>query len=272
MPYEPERSRSVAPGVHPLMTSSPSFITSLFCTLVVAAACSSDDSTDTPDAVEPTTLSIAELRPSGGDAWRAGDPEPIAIGCDRLLGVSLELTNWTLRPRGACGSLGQCGYVHATLTTPGGAAVTIDTALASFVFELSAVELSPDEAATIRVELRDGDGEPFEQPEGEVLFTELDVALDGAVDAGCEPGSGGAGGQSGSAGAGGGSEGGAAGASPGGAANEGGSAGVPSAGAGAGGDSTASGGSGGEAGAVTAASGAGGDVASSGAAGEAGGA
>jgi hypothetical protein len=259
------------------MTSSPSFISSLICTLVAVAACGSDDSADTPDVVEPTTLAIAELRPSGGDAWRAGDPEPVALGCDRLLGVALELTNWTLRPRGACGSLDQCGYVHAELTTPNGVAVSIDTALASFVFDLGGVELSSDEAATIRVQLHDGDGAPFEQPAGEVLTDELDVALDGSVDPGCESGSAGAGGQSGAAGTGGSggdaTEGGAAGA-----ANEAGSGGVPGAGGdatspggGAGGDSASSGGVGGEAGSAATDGGAGGDSAASGAAGEAGG-
>jgi hypothetical protein len=254
------------------MTSSPSFISSLICTLVVVVACGSDDGTDTPDVVEPTTLSIAELRPSGGDAWRAGDPEPVALGCDRLLGVALELTNWTLRPRGACGSLDQCGYVHAELTTPSGAAVSIDTALASFVFDLGGVELSSDEAATIRVELRDGDGEPFEQPADEVLSDALEVALDGSVDAGCESGSAGAGGQSGATGTGGGdaTAGGAAGASAG-AANEAGSGGVPGAGGGSGGDAASAGGVGGEAGSAATDGGAAGDFAASGAAGEAGG-
>jgi hypothetical protein len=232
--------------------------------------------------VEPTTLAITELRPSGGEAWRAGDPEPVVIGCDRLLGVALALENWTLRPRGACGSLSQCGYVHAQLTTPGGAAVTLDTALATFVFDVGDVELSPDDAATIRIELRNGDGEPFEQPEGEVLFTELDVALDGTSDPGCESGSGGAGGQggasgqSGSAGAGGSgvaAEGGAAGAQEaaagaGGAGADAGAGGVPGAGGSAG--ESAAGGTGGDAGAGTAEGGAAGDGASSGAAGQAG--
>lgn len=251
------------------MKSPSSFVSSLICVLVSVAACSSDDDPETPQEVEPTTIAIAELRPNGADAWHPGDPEPIALGCDRLLGVSLELDNWTLRPRGACGSVAQCGYVHASLTSANGS-VSVEPALAAFVFDLSELELVPEEPATLRVELRTGEGEAFEQPAGEVLVTTLDVALQSPIT--CDPGSAGAGGQGGAAGAAGAAgsgtpEAGAAGHAGAGASNEAGAGGAAAGAGGAAGASSAAAGAGGEAGAPIGSGGAGGESATAGAAG-----
>lgn len=181
------------------MTSTHSLTASLVSALIALAACGSDDTPTETVETEPPTIAISELRPRGAEVWRSGDPEPLVVGCDLRLGVSVELTNFILRPRNACGGVSDCGYLHATLTSAE-ASLTVESALDSFVFDFTSFGAFPADAVTIRVALHSDSGTPIVIPEGDEIATELDVLLAGDS---CEGGMGGAGGDAGSAGMGG---------------------------------------------------------------------
>jgi len=90
----------------------------LACALL--AACGSD-STATTAPPAKVSLRIKSLIPVGEAAWHAppagedvGYPS-VAIGCDRTLGVELELENFSLRAPNACGGAVQCGYDQVSL-------------------------------------------------------------------------------------------------------------------------------------------------------------
>ncbi len=96
------------------MISKHSLTVSIASALIALGACGSDDTPTQTAEPEPPVIGIVELRPRGADVWRVGDPEPQLLGCDLRLGVSVELTNFILRPRNACGGVSECGYLHAT--------------------------------------------------------------------------------------------------------------------------------------------------------------
>jgi hypothetical protein len=249
VPYDPERLARAYRSLEAAMTSKHSLTVSLASALIALAACGSDDTPTQTVETEPPTIAITELRPRGADVWRSGDAE--------RLGVSVELTNFILRPRGACGGVSECGYLHATLTGPDGATLTVETAIDSFVFDFAGFEALPVDAVAIRVALHSDSGMPILTPEGDEIATELDVLL--AADD-CELGAAGAGGEAGNGAAGASGVSGASGA-------EGGAGGASGGTPGLGGEGGASGGDAGHAGDDTA--GAGG-VASEGASGSGG--
>jgi hypothetical protein len=93
----------------------------LACALL--SACGGDDSTTTAPPPK-VSLRISALIPVGEAAWYAppaGEEllEPVvAIGCDRTLGVALEIENFSLRAPNACGGAVQCGYDQVSLLSP----------------------------------------------------------------------------------------------------------------------------------------------------------
>jgi len=93
----------------------------LSCALL--AACGSDETTVTAPPPK-VSLRVSALIPVGEAAWHAPPPgedvpEPvIAIGCDRTLGVELEVENFSLRAPDACGGAVQCGYDQVSLLAP----------------------------------------------------------------------------------------------------------------------------------------------------------
>lgn len=92
---------------------------------LLVGACESDTS-NTPVSPGKVSLRIAALWPRGGEPWWPpvvadddsafpGDPEPVLVGCDRRLGVSVALDNFELRVPDACGTLPQCGFLSLEL-------------------------------------------------------------------------------------------------------------------------------------------------------------
>jgi hypothetical protein len=88
-------------------------------------ACESD-TTSTPVSPGEVTLRISALWPRAGEVWwprydadddsaYPGDPEPVLVGCDRRLGVSVALDNFSLRVPDACGTSPQCGFLSIEL-------------------------------------------------------------------------------------------------------------------------------------------------------------
>jgi hypothetical protein len=137
------------------------------CSLV---ACKKSETTTTTGA-GPVVLEIATLYPKDNVQWLAprdpdpdkkdadgnnvgdmgypGDPLPIVIGCDRRLGVDVEIENFTLRAPDACSDNPQCGALVIEIDPPAdeataapdaaaeGAAVSGHASAPSLVLDLS---------------------------------------------------------------------------------------------------------------------------------------
>jgi len=90
----------------------------LSCALL--SACGGDETTATAPPAK-VSLRVSALFPVGEAAWQAppaGEEvtEPvIAIGCDRTLGVELEIENFSMRAPDACAGAVQCGYNQVSL-------------------------------------------------------------------------------------------------------------------------------------------------------------
>jgi hypothetical protein len=232
--------------------------------LCLPLACGADDETAPPRPPGPIAVAIDELRPRGGDYWRPGDPEPVVVGCDRRLGVTVVFydpevydpdrppgaggdtgfgdPDWLLRPPDACSGRKQCGTIAVSVEPlAGGTRVTGAAALQTVLVDLAPLGAALDGRVRIRAELLD-DGETPATKDGLPLADELEVELRSEeCPTGGEAGAGGApsgtGGTSGTSGTG--NAGGLGGApATGGAA---GSAGTAGAGAGSGGTAGAGG-------------------------------
>ncbi len=195
------------------------------CSLV---ACKKSESTTTTGA-GPVVLEIATLYPRDNVAWLAprapdpdktdadgtnvgdmgypGDPLPIVIGCDRKLGVAVEIENFTLRAPDACSDNPQCGALVIEIDPPadeptadsdGGvqsAAVSGHASAPSLVLDLSmpdVEDLPPnwfEGDHVIRPGLQLPNGKPFTHP---YAFAPADIPVTFVSDT-C-PGAGGAGG------------------------------------------------------------------------------
>lgn len=100
----------------------------LSCALL--SACGGDETTVTAPPPK-VSLRVSALIPVGEAAWYAPAPgeevtEPvIAIGCDRTLGVELEVENFSLRAPNACGGAVQCGYDQVSLLAPEDEAILV---------------------------------------------------------------------------------------------------------------------------------------------------
>jgi hypothetical protein len=211
-------------------------------------ACGSDTTTP-PASPGDVTLAITQLLPQDSQIWcsesapesescTARQPEPVVIGCDRELGVTVDVQNFSLRVPDACGSSPQCGFLSVTLD-PDTAPITVTGAAKTLLFDLKAVEKSlkeRDESLTLdgdhvlRPALLLASGRPFTHP-----FTadplDVPVTFQTVPDADCVDPTGGTGGAAGSAGKGG--TGGSSGSNSGGSAGNalGGAAGEASGGA-----------------------------------------
>jgi hypothetical protein len=82
--------------------------------LFVLCACSGNDSSTTAPPPK-VTLAITSLLPQNDAVWYPGDTAPAVLGCDRRLGVTLEVENFNLRAPSACGGAVQCGYAEVSL-------------------------------------------------------------------------------------------------------------------------------------------------------------
>jgi hypothetical protein len=227
----------------------------------VPLACGADDETAPPRPPGPIAVAIDELRPRGLDRWRPGDPEPVVVGCDRQLGVTVVFydpavydpdrpsgvggetgfgdPDWLLRPPHACSGRKQCGTVAVSVEPLiGGGVVTGAAALRTVLVDLAPLGAALDGRVRIRAELLD-DGETPAMKGDLLLVDELEVELrseecptGGEAGAGGAPsgtgggsgtsGSGNAGGQGGAPATGGAGAMGGAGAGSGGAGGEGG--------------------------------------------------
>jgi hypothetical protein len=228
-------------------------------------SCDDDEQAPPPEPPGPVAMMLGELRPRGSEVWHRDDPEPVVIGCDRQLGVTLYVYNdfvdengrlipdggrfqpsaasdwkftrgdYLLRPPGSC-TRAQCGIAKVTVESEtSGAVVTAHAAVETVVVDLTSLgEL--DGTLTIRAELLEH-GRMLAMKNGQPLADELELSVssedcgpDGEAGAGGAPsGTGGSGNQAGEGGAGtGGSAGSSAGMGgvPGGGSGEGGGGGV----------------------------------------------
>jgi hypothetical protein len=188
-------------------------------------ACGADDDTIPPTPPGPIAVAIDELRPRGDDHWRPGDPEPVVVGCDRRLGVTVLFydpalydpdapgdagvgePDWLLRPPHACNGRKQCGTVAVSVEPlAGGRVATGEAALRTVLVDLTPLGAALDGRVRIRAELKD-DGETPAAKGDQPLVDELEVELRAEeCPTGGEAGAGGApsgtGGTSGSSGSG----------------------------------------------------------------------
>jgi hypothetical protein len=165
--------------------------------LCVPLACSGDDETAPPRPPGPIALAIDELRPRGIDSWRPGDPEPVVVGCDRRLGVTVLFydpalydpdapdagdagvgtPDWLLRPPHACSGRKQCGTVAVSVEPlAGGPAATGEGALRTVLVDLAPLGAALDGRVRIRAELKE-DGETPATKGDQPLVDELEVEL-----------------------------------------------------------------------------------------------
>jgi hypothetical protein len=159
--------------------------------LFVLCACSSNDSSTTAPPPK-VTLSIAALLPRNDDVWYPGDTTPAVVGCDRRLGVTLEVENFYLRAPAACGGAVQCGYVEVSLLHAADASLAagpIAGAGTGLVLDLSALE-PVDGDYLVHPELRTTAGTLYER---NYLEPPVDVSVTLASDA-CDSADGDAGG------------------------------------------------------------------------------
>ena len=98
--------------------------------LALALSCGSSDEDEPPPPPGPVAMQIGKLLPRGSEIWRPGDAEPVVIGCDHHLGVTVfvykPLTSpdpsadghvdgdWLFRAPGTCGRE-QCGTLAVTV-------------------------------------------------------------------------------------------------------------------------------------------------------------
>jgi hypothetical protein len=127
----------------------------------------------------------------------------VVIGCDRELGVTVDVQNFSLRVPDACGSSLQCGFLSLTLD-PDAAPITVTGAAKTLLFDLKDLHTQGklDGEHVLRPALFLTSDHPFTHP-----FTadpvDLPVTFQAVPDADCAAASGGTGGKPGSAGTGG---------------------------------------------------------------------
>jgi hypothetical protein len=230
--------------------------------LVFSVSCDDDEQAPPPEPPRPVGMMIGELRPRGSEVWQRDDAEPVVIGCDRRLGVTLYIYenllsppsaestpawsftrgDYLLRPPGTC-TRTQCGTAKVTVESlANGAVVTAQASVETVVVDLVSLG-DTDGTLRIRAELLEN-GRTLAMRNGQPLADELELSVssedcepDGGAGAGGEAGAGGSpsGGSAGGGGSGnqaggatGGTAGSAAGAggAPGGAPGEAGGGGV----------------------------------------------
>jgi hypothetical protein len=185
------------------------------------------------------TLAISKLLPRDSQIWcpegapdtevcDARSPEPVVIGCDRQLGVSVDVENFLLRVPDVCGTSPQCGFLALTLD-PDATPITITGAAKTLLFDRPALEALAmlEGEHVLRPALRLASGREFTGPfvsepvDVPVTFelAECTGATGGAGGSSGMPGTGGTGGTTG--GTGGSGTGGSGGETPGGAGGAG---------------------------------------------------
>ena len=163
-------------------------------------SCGSDEETVPPRPPGPIAIAIDALRPRGNDLWRPGDPEPVVVGCDRQLGVTILFydpaihdpdapagggaggesfgdPDWLLRPPHACYGRKQCGTVAVSVQPlAGGPTATGAASLPTVLVDLAPLGTALVGQVRIRAELLD-DGETPATKDGLPLVDELEVEL-----------------------------------------------------------------------------------------------
>jgi hypothetical protein len=181
--------------------------------LPALGGCGSDTTTP-PASPGKVTLAITKLLPQDSLTWcsesapedescTARQPEPVVIGCDRELGVTVDVQNFSLRVPDACGSSPQCGFLSLTLD-PDAAPITVTGAAKTLLFDLKDLHEQGqlDGEHVLRPALFLTSDHPFTHP-----FTadpvDVPVTFQAVPDEDCAAASGGTGGKPGSAGTGG---------------------------------------------------------------------
>ncbi|HEX6765812.1 MAG TPA: hypothetical protein VF103_10055 [Polyangiaceae bacterium] len=195
-----------------------------FAPLALAAACDNGDETAPPTPPGEIAIAIQELLPRGAEHWLRGDAQPVTLGCDLRLGVTVDFYDpvakataednyqrlmdagldaeppgpppdgdWLLRTAGACGGHEQCGTLAITVEPVGGGpSVSAQAALATVLVDLTPLGDAAYGELRIHAELREnGVATEAFRKRGLPVVDEIDVAFR-ADD--CEPGGAGAGG------------------------------------------------------------------------------
>ena len=159
---------------------------------LAVSACGGDDdgSNSSVGPTGPVELSITGFLNNRGEAFDR-DAERVELSCDGTINVLLgprsgdSLTNWLLRPPGACESFEQCGYVVLIATPEAGDSPTVMASAST-----SLVVAPATGRHDLLVELLTGDSEPFLQDNEPVRDTLSDVLFSAPLD--CLSGAGGA--------------------------------------------------------------------------------
>lgn len=162
----------------------------LGCLFFLGACGNSGSETTAPPP--KVTLAVSSLLPRSGDIWYPGDPEPVLLGCDRRLGVMLEVENFNLRAPAACGGAVQCGYAEVSLLHAGDsslAAGPVAGAGIGLVLDLGALDPVAGDYL-VHPELRTETGALYDRNYAEAP---MDLGVTLAADESCETGAGGAG-------------------------------------------------------------------------------
>ena len=132
------------------------FLGSALLVLAVFEACSNDDSS-TSTVAGPPGISITML--SFGPATVS--PTDGAPACGNPLGVTLSVSNWTLKEPGACASTPQCGQVRVTLLKSSDSSALATKVAVSAAVDLHLARALEAGSYTIEAELIDDAGAVF---------------------------------------------------------------------------------------------------------------
>lgn len=118
------RTSFPAPAPRPWLSTRSAL---LFAACVTVSACGSDDDDDdTPVGPSgPVELTITGFLNNRDESFER-DADQVVLSCDGTINVLFgprsgsSLTNWALRPPGACESYEQCGYIVLAITPEAG--------------------------------------------------------------------------------------------------------------------------------------------------------
>jgi len=165
----------------------------LFAAALLAYGCRRQDDEPLPPPVPPE-LSVAELRPVGGEAAEV-DAACVELGADIDGTLVVALANagttsvgdWLLRPPGACGSVAACGFLR-TVVELDGAEAPVEVLAATAAIPVPLAQILGGEGGaggagvdratvTVNVTLLNDDGFPVLTAAGARVETSFTVAL-----------------------------------------------------------------------------------------------
>lgn len=158
---------------------------------IAASACSDDETVVSSGPSVPPSLEIQSLSPVGGPSWTAGSDGCVEVGRDpdQTIVVVLNVSDFSLRPPGTCGSIRQCGVAVLRVDPADeNELLRVDSAQEAVPAPFAGLPLGPH---TFQVELVSDDGDPvIDEDAGVPLVRSVSVEVKaagecgGSVDAG----------------------------------------------------------------------------------------